>query len=79
MKTIKVQEGSIETAVLEKYFDEKVTEIKNGYQDYYIHGHWYQVRPTSFMDMEDEEGELGWIKDCPVCEYEGIEYYIIEQ
>jgi len=68
---------NLEQKAIEGYFDEEVTKMKNG--EFFINGHWYQVRPTSFMNTEDPNGEFSWVLDCPTYEYNGIEYFIIEQ
>lgn len=68
---------SVEQRVLESYFDEEVTEIR--IPEYKVNGKWYQVLPVSFLDTEEEKGELEFVKECPTYEYEGIDYYIIEQ
>ena len=68
---------SLEQRILEEYFNAPVEKVKN--EEYYIEGHWYQVRPTSILDTESEESDLNWIKNCPVQLYEKKLYYIIEQ
>jgi len=69
---------TIEQKVLESYFDSEVEKVEYG-TDYYINGHWYQVRDAEdFEDVEDED-EFGWIKNEPKYLFEDKYYYIIEQ
>lgn len=60
--------------VLENYFGTNVEETRS--VEAKINGKWYQVVP---VDEADNNEELSFVTENPVHEFEGKEYYIVEQ